>query len=447
MDAPLRLNRRSALPSVITDVTHLMRAASPASTASGLKATHQPHVVLVTTVRLPTTARLALELYKAGATVSVVAPSRHPVEALRCLADLTGHSVWAPFRLLERTLKRLRPDAVIPCDEQTVRDLQEVHRRSQDRGIRDLLESSLGNPTNFPIITSRNLLLSVARDLDVRVPDSMALATEDAVQECLDVHQTPIVLKADGSWAGFGVRVVSNPALVHEAWSEMRRPPSFYMALRALLMEGDAIYVRSWLRHERPTLSAQSYVDGRPANIGVVCRRGEVLASICAEAVATVSTTGPSTVTRIIQNQEMVEAASRIVRALGLSGFIGFDFMIENATGHSYLIEMNPRVTPICTIPLGPGQDLPEAFTAALAGRPEHARPPRTTSDVIAYFPDTWELDPANRFLHTVFHDVPWEEPALVRRLMQPELRDRYWALRQLRRARQLFQQRRGTDL
>jgi hypothetical protein len=52
----------------------------------------------------------------------------------------------------------------------------------------------------------------------------------------------------------------------------------------------------------------------------------------------------------------------------------------------------------------------------------------------VVFFPDTWQVDPSNALLHSGFHDVPWEQPALVRVLMKPERRERYWALRMLRR-------------
>jgi hypothetical protein len=55
--------------------------------------------------------------------------------------------------------------------------------------------------------------------------------------------------------------------------------------------------------------------------------------------------------------------------------------------------------------------------------------------DILVFFPDTWQVDPSSEFLHTGFHDVPWEQPELVRVLMQPELRERYWLTRKLRQA------------
>jgi hypothetical protein len=118
--------------------------------------------------------------------------------------------------------------------------------------------------------------------------------------------------------------------------------------------------------------------------------------------------------------------------------------MIEAATGIAYLIEMNPRVTPIGTYGFGRGRDPVEALVAAAAGRPIRDRPPVTDQDLLAFFPHTWRHDPQSVFLRSAHHDVPWEEPDLVRFLMQPELRDRYWILRALRKLRRWRRQQAG---
>ncbi len=329
---------------------------------------------------------------------------------------------------------RVSPDMVIPCDERTVRDLHAIWRETKRHSIKALVTKSTARAENFPAITSRAELLALARRNGVRVPASMALPGLKDLGRWQSENSAPFVLKADGSWAGFGVRIISNSATAESAFLEMTRPASGRLAFRELFLEGNAFYIRSWLRRERPVMSVQHYVDGWPANIGVACWQGEVLAAVCAESVATTSATGPSTVARIIHNAEMIEAAKRLVRVLGLSGMIGFDFMIEAATGAAYLIEMNPRNTPICALRLGPGRDLAEALVARLVSRPVRERPPRTERDVVAFFPDTWQEDPSSHFLRTAFHDVPWEEPELVRVLMRPERRERYGVLRFLRR-------------
>jgi hypothetical protein len=398
------------------------------------RVTEEPHILLATTGQLPSTARLAMELHHAGARVSLLAPSRHPAWTLDIFTHRAIYRAPAPQRSLEAAALRLQPDVIIPCDERTVRYLQALWRSTRHQHVKNLVERSTAPAGSFATIISRAALLALARNEGVRVPPSTALPDRGALDRWAEVNAAPFVLKADGSWAGFGVRIISDAATAKDAYARMTRPISGRLALREALLEGNHFDMRSWLLRERPAMSVQGFVDGWPANIGVACWRGEVLAATCAEAVATESATGPSTVVRIISNAEMIDSATRIVKALGLSGMIGFDFMIEAATGAAYLIEMNPRNTPICAVRLGPGRDLAEALVARISGRPVRERPPRTDRDIVVFFPDTWQEDPASHFLNTGYHDVPWEQPNLVRTLMLPERRERHGIWRLLRR-------------
>jgi hypothetical protein len=375
-----------------------------------------------------------MELHDAGARVSLTSPRGHPARVLELVQQRLIYRALHPTRSLESALLRLRPDLVIPCDERAVRDLHSICRSTRDPEVKRLILQSTSPSENYPTITSRVDLLALARREGVRVPPSMALPDNAALSKWMAENPLPFVQKADGSWSGFGVRIISDAGVASDAFARMTRPASLLLGLREAVLERNYFAVRSWLRRERPAISAQGYIDGWPANIGVACWQGEVLAAICAESVATFSATGPSTVARIIDNSEMIETAKSIVAALRLSGLIGFDFMIEAATGAAWLIEMNPRNTPICALRLGPGRDLAEALVARVAGRTPRDRPRRIDSDVVVYFPDTWRQDPSNVLLHREYHDVPWEQPALVRVLMKAERRERYWIFRTLRR-------------
>lgn len=393
-----------------------------------------PHILLATTGRLPSTARLAMELHDAGARVSLMAPGNHPARVLDFFSDTVLYRASAPLRCLSAALTRLRPDLVISCDERTVRDLHALCRETRDANLRALIQASSAPMASFDTMTSRAELLALARQEGVRVPASAALPDLAALRDWMAQNRAPFVLKSDGSWSGFGVRIVSDAAAAEAAYATLNQPARLQLAAREALLEGNHFVFRAWLQGDRPAMSVQAFIDGWPANIGVACWRGEVLAATCAEAVATESATGPSTVARIIDNAEMRQAAAKVVKALNLSGLIGFDFMIEAASGAAYMIEMNPRSTPICALRLGHGRDLTEALLSQVAGRPMRERPPRTERDIVVAFPETWMRDPSNNFLRSGYHDVPWEQPELVRVLMQAERRERYLVFRVLRR-------------
>ena len=412
----------------------------------GQRAKQEPHVLLATTSHLPSTARLAMELHDAGAQVSLIAPRDHPSRALTFLSECRVYRALTPRRCLESHLAKLRPDMVIPCDERTVRDLHAIWQSTKDQYVKSLIERSTAPAKSFPTIISRAALLSFARQEGVRVPPSMSVPDVPALDQWSASQAAPFVMKADGSWAGFGVRIISNEAAAKDAFVRMTQPVSARLAIRESLLEGNHFDLRCWLTRERPAMSVQGYVDGWPANVGVACCQGEVLAAVCAESVATTSATGPSTVARIIHNDEMVDAATRMVKALGLSGMIGFDFMIEAATGAA-LPDRNEPAQYADLQPFGSDQAGISPRPSSPASRGErHVNVPRGPSRISWCSSRTrGASDPANQFLRTGYHDVPWEQPALVRMLMRPDRRERYGVWRVLRRLWWAINARRGA--
>jgi ATP-grasp domain len=344
-----------------------------------------------------------------------------------------AYSAIRPLRSLKAAIDRARPDIVIPCDERAVRHLHRLHAATQDGDIRALIERSLGGPAGYGIATTRHDLLMLARDRQLAVPDSAAISGIEDLRRLVAERPFPWVMKADGSWAGLGVRVVGSLAEAEVAYRAINRPVALSLTMREALVERDYFWAQPWLLRTRPAISVQSFIVGRPANCAVACWQGEVLAGTAVEVVNAESATGPSTVVRVVDNEQMLETARTVVGALGMSGMIGFDFMIEAATGTPYMIEMNPRNTPITHVRLGPGRDLVEALLARVSDREPRERSPVTQQDLIVFFPHTWKHDPNSVFLNTGYHDVPWEEPALVRELVRPEMRERYWTMRALR--------------
>ena len=69
----------------------------------------------------------------------------------------------------------------------------------------------------------------------------------------------------------------------------------------------------------------------------------------------------------------MIEAGTRIVRRLRLSGFIGSDFMIED---DAYLIEMNLRATQITGLVREAAPDPIAAYYKAIVDAPTTPRRP-----------------------------------------------------------------------
>ena len=88
------------------------------------------------------------------------------------------------------------------------------------------------------------------------------------------------------------------------------------------------------------------------------------------------------------------------------------------AAGEALVIEMNPRLTPLCNIRLEDGRDVIGGFMRSLTGREVAARNP-AAAGLIANFPIAWQWDSADERLAQCFQDIPHEHPALVEAMLQ----------------------------
>jgi hypothetical protein len=287
-----------------------------------------------------------------------------------------------------------------------------------------LIEQSLGLPESYAVVASRYQLLKMARDEGIRIPDTELLTAASQLSRHTAL-QGPWVLKADSSWGGHGVRIAHDRKQAEKYFSELSRPLATVRFMKRLLVDRDPYWLQTWWQRITPAVIVQAHIQGHPANSAVVCWKGQVLAGIAAEVINAQGATGAATIVRIVDRPEMLLPAERLARRLGLSGFFGFDFMIEEGTDQPFLVEMNPRCTPLSHLQLGSGRDLMAALSAQLSNTPVQERAPVTTNDLIAYFPQAWHWDPNSQLLQSSFHDVPSEEPDLVRELFRVPWPDR----------------------
>ena len=393
----------------------------------------RPRVLLAATSCWFSTARLAIALARAECDVEINCPFGHPVTHRRAGSKIHPYLFFAPLRSIASAIAAARPDAIIPCDDLARSHMVRLYGRLGRGGAsaeaeRTVLRNSLGEASMMSVPNGRSELMALAHQLGVRAPATAPVHRREDLTKWFVENPLPVVLKTDGSFGGRGVRIADSLVDADHAWRALRTPPSAGRAIKRAIVNRDTSYVVPWLRRTRPVVNAQRFVSGRDANCTVACWKGTMLACITAVVLETVDSLGPASVVRVIDNQEMSDAAAAIVSRLKLSGLIGFDFILDEPTGAAYLIEMNPRATQICHLPLGMDRDLLRPLRAVLAGEPL-LRPavPVTENDVIALFPQEWLRDSQSAFLTTAYHDVPWEEPDLLRRCLTETIEFRAW--------------------
>lgn len=197
------------------------------------------------------------------------------------------------------------------------------------------------------------------------------------------------------------------------------------MAWKRFLINRDPFALWAWRRPEAPHVTVQQFIPGRPANTMFVCWQGEVLSTVTVEVVCAQGATGAANVVRLIQNEEIAEAARLVARRFMLNGFHGLDFVLEKGTGIPYLIELNPRCTQLGHLRLPFQGDLAGAFSAKLKGEDLPPEDDPIGGDTVAFFPQAFSWNPRSPYLRHGYHDVPWEEPDLLRELLREPWPDR----------------------
>jgi ATP-grasp domain len=383
-----------------------------------------PKVLLTDTDRRPYAARMALELANAGCEVSAICSMHgHPLLKTGVVRQVYPYSALRPLDSLIRAIEEIGPNLVIPCDDRGVRHLHELYvwaiqQGFAAKGMAELIERSLGSPESYPVVSARYELLMVADEEGFRVPQTELVRELRDLEAWQATHTFPWVLKADGTWGGRGVRIVNTPEEAERFFREVSSPVRLRRVIKRMCVNRDPFWFEPWWESRKPAVIVQTHVQGSPANCGVVAWKGKVLGGIGVEVVSADGLTGPASVVRVVKNSKMMCCAERIARRLNLSGFFGLDFIIEAGTGEPYLIEMNPRCTPVSHLRLGKDHDMIGALWAQLAEQPVPQIPTVTENDMIAYFPQAWNCK--SEFLQFCFQDIPQGKPDLIEEFLRP---------------------------
>ena len=372
-----------------------------------------------------------------GHRVEAICPIHHPLGKTKVVRTIYRYSALRPLPSLAKAIRKSDPALIVPCDDRAIAHLHALHASGGSVALNAAIERSLGTPANFPTVERRADLIAAAHAEGIRAPDMLRVDTEDDVRDALAEIGLPAVMKVDGTWGGLGVKVVQSPSEAIKALRALSQPIGPARALKRLMVDRDPFSILPAISGARPVVNIQRFIEGTPANSAVACWNGEVLANISVVAMRTRGPQGASTIVRVIDHPEMAETGAKLVRRLGLSGFCGFDFLLEKGTCAAHLIEMNARTTPISHLALAEGRNLVTALATRLDGITAINPTPTIAQDVVAFFPQAWLLEPGSELLYSGYHDIPWGEQALVRELMKLPWPERSFLARLLSRLRQ----------
>jgi hypothetical protein len=375
-------------------------------------------VLVIATNEWPTIGQLQAALIKVGFEIAVVCPSGSPIRHIRNLNARYKYRSWQSIR---GAIADWAPSLLVCNDDFAVRQLHRIYRqacietdRPESNGLIELIELSLGDYRSFATSLSKSRLIAVAQGLKIPCPSTIVVNSHQDVDRQLGRIVYPVLIKLDDSWGGRGVRLAHNQRELLHATLELSFPQNWPRLLKRLAAQGIQHLPDRWRLPLPQNISIQQYVSGRPANRAVVCWHGKVLAGISVEAVETGQQFGPTTLAKILDHAELAGAVEGIVASQALSGFLGFDFILDHAN-RAWFLEMNPRATPTCHLRFK-APSLPASLFLAVTGDQPNNDVREVSHDTIAIFPNRV----SQQSLYSYFDDVPLEEPEFIAACKKP---------------------------
>ena len=357
-------------------------------------------------------ARMPRELSRAGFAVTLIAP-KGALATHTGFVDKVGYfpknpTVYEWMQVLAGAMRRIEPLLVLPGDDVTLRmlmwlvlDPPQQLRTELLAELTDLVVRSLGDPAFYAASVDKAALARQAAAAGVPVPPGDAVDDERAAVDVAEALGYPVIVRPTVGTASSGVVRCRDAAGVRRAMRELPQtvgwiPPG---AARALV---------------------QRMLTGRHANHPAVAWQGRELAGFTRVAVRQFPEGGPSSVARYTPNPGIAAANARLLGAIGLTGFASTEYLIDDDTGVPHLIEINRRMTPATHTGPRVGVDIASALAAACANRPWNGPTdaPEGTDLTLALFPQEWLRDRASPFLSTCANDAPWDDPALLRAML-----------------------------
>ncbi|MFC6647003.1 ATP-grasp domain-containing protein [Granulicella cerasi] len=376
---------------------------------------NKPRTLLVASREWVSTARLALALTALGCEVGLVAPARHPaVLAGLALRVFRYHELIAE-RCLADAIRSFAPDALLACDEHALAAALALAGR--DETVSALMRRSFGGEDAVLAASSRLAMAQAAEAAHVSVPRTVAVKNAASVEHAAEELGLPLVLKADESFGGQGVRIVKTLEQARTAWRRLHGTPTVLRAVKRGFVNREWNLMRARRAGMGREVCAQQYV-GEPTGeltAAAVAANGALVACTIFAVEHVQNSLAASSVVRVVENAEAVAMLRAMVERLHLSGFVGGDFL-PDAQGRLQMLEMNFRATQLVHLPLGAGHDLCAAYVREVLGLAVEDRPAATMLDRIAVFPQEMLRDASSEALQSerAFHDVPWESPALL---------------------------------
>ncbi len=347
-----------------------------------------PKVLLIATQTWLQITRLGMRLTDQGCLLSALCPKESSLYHTPGLIGRFSFRLLNPLDSLRYAIEASGADYLLPCDDLSVWFLHELAERMP--AMQPFIERSLGSARSFPTLRSRMQLLTLAHELGIRVPLTERIADEDQLRSWCK-RPEGFVLKRDGTWGGSGVQMVQTGQGTAQAFTACHRLLSstpITARLAQWLRNGDGSAFARLDCMGRPEITAQAFVEGLPATSMYACHQGRILGEVQARVLVSRGKTGPSMVIQTMSNARISRAGVLLAGRLGLSGFFGLDFMLDDRSGEPFLLELNPRATQLTPLATAGQVDLASLMWAHWSGWPVPTPHAESLGRTVCFYPE-----------------------------------------------------------
>jgi carbamoyl-phosphate synthase large subunit len=310
-----------------------------------------------------------------------------------------------------------KPDLIIPGDEDAVLALQKLSNGFNKipflNFISKIIRKSLPSKLFDAVVLNKSDFQEKCRSWGLRTPRNIVLEKPgDAIGIASDLGY-PVVLKHDSGYGGSGVFICHNEEDVKKQ-IELINNNTSSRRIKNILKN---LFFVSIFNDGK--ISLQQYIEGQIGQSPFCAHNGKVFAFNPMVRLKThPGKTGPATVSQGYENHDIEYFVKTIAEKLSYIGFGSLEYMVEKTSGNLYIIELNPRPTPTCHMSSDHvTNDLCEMFFKGLNSIPLELKPfiPYT----IAMFPGEKKRNPESLYLKESYHDIPLNDPILLRALEQ----------------------------
>lgn len=363
--------------------------------------------------------RLPYGLNRAGFSVFALCPKKSFIAHTRYLEDSILYPTFTYSRAkfiylwILFAIFYFKPQFIIPGDEDAVVALQNLANLLEKipylNKIAKLIRNSLPPKSFDSVVLNKAEFQKACLTIGVRVPKNKDIySLDDALIEATQMGY-PIVLKKDAGYGGGGVFICQNEKDLR-THLDFALHTSFISKIKNSIR--DLFFISIFTG--KKNISLQQYIEGRVGLAPFCAKDGNLYAQNPMLKFKThPGKTGPTSVALGFFNSRINQYVEIVVKNFQYTGFGSLDFIVDDKED-VYVIELNPRPVPTCHFGKNiVANDLCETLYKGLNSRPIDLKAYRPFT--VALFPNEKKRDPNSPYLTDVYHDIPVDDPDLVR--------------------------------